>query len=200
LQAYSRTHAAACEDAVGKASGRPCRAAGWESFDLGVLERYYNDPRYHFTFHDHAGRLSIGDKAYEDGDIPERDKVLLQTFGIGYDQSDRRVAIVFLRYLKGLSPEHQQYWNSFVCSGAVKLHREYYRSSLLGEFPEYVSYFGAILTEMRLINELTNGVYSVGLFRRLYGEDRPSELTPFLRPTLKNFNDFSLSMAFRFCY
>ena len=27
-QAYSRTHAAACEDAVGKASWRPCRAAG----------------------------------------------------------------------------------------------------------------------------------------------------------------------------
>jgi hypothetical protein len=28
LQAYSRTHAAACEDAVGKASWRPCRASG----------------------------------------------------------------------------------------------------------------------------------------------------------------------------
>ena len=27
-QAYSRTHAAACEDAVGKASWRPCRASG----------------------------------------------------------------------------------------------------------------------------------------------------------------------------
>jgi hypothetical protein len=85
----------------------------WEGFDLGVLDRYYNDPRYLFHFGDHGGRLSILTEGAA-GEILERDQVFLQTFGIGYDESDTRVAVVFLRYLSSLSPEHQQYWKSFI--------------------------------------------------------------------------------------
>jgi hypothetical protein len=99
----------------------------WRGFDLGVLERYYNDPRYLFEFHDFGGTLSIHDASNADSSVPERDKVFLQTFGTGYDEADRRVAVVFLRYLADLSPEHQQYWNTFICSGTIKLHPEYYR-------------------------------------------------------------------------
>jgi hypothetical protein len=166
----------------------------WAGFDLAVLERYQNDPRYHFKFYDHSGLLSIGDSANEDNRMPERDKVLLQTFGVGYGDENIRLAVVFLRYLKDLSPEHQQYWNSFLYSGTVKIHPEYYRSSYLGEFPEYTSYFGATLAEMKLINELTEGVYGVGLFREIYDDERPSGFTPFFRPTLKSFSDFILAM------
>lgn len=166
----------------------------WEGFDLGVLDRYYNDPRYLFRFEDHQGRLSVHDDANEDKSFPERDKVLLQSFGVGYDETGRRVAVVFLRYLSGLSPEHQQYWNTFIIPEKTKLHREYYRASYLGEWPEYGSYFGAILTEIKLINELSKGVFGKPLFRSVPDEERPAELTPFLRPTLRNFNDFVLAM------
>jgi hypothetical protein len=165
----------------------------WEGFDLGVLDRYYNDPRYLFHFGDHGGRLSILTEGAA-GEILERDQVFLQTFGIGYDESDTRVAVVFLRYLSSLSPEHQQYWKSFIRTGKIKLHREYYRGAYLGEWPEYGSYFGAILTEIKLINELTTAIYAKALFRTVFGEDRPAELTPFLRPTLKNFNTFILEI------
>lgn len=130
----------------------------WEGFDLGVLERYQNDPRHHFNFYDHSGTLSISDSDGANANMPERDKVFLQSFGVGYAEDDTRLAVAFLRYLSDLSPEHQQYWNSFRHSGPVKLHPEYYRSSYLGEWPEYVSYIRAILTEMRLLNELTSRV------------------------------------------
>jgi hypothetical protein len=167
----------------------------WEGFDLGVLERYQNDPRYLFHFYDHSGMLSIGDSASSNAAVLERDQVFLQSFGVGYGEDDSRLAVVFLRYLSGLSPEHQQYWNSFRYPGKVKLHKEYYRSSYLGEWPEYISYIGAILTEMRLINQLTSAVYGQPLFREAYtDEQRPPGFTPFFRPTLKNFNDFVLAM------
>jgi len=69
----------------------------WSGFDLGVLERYYNDPRYLFQFYDFGGMLSIHDAAGGDNNVPERDKVFLQTSGIGYDEAGHRVAAVFLR-------------------------------------------------------------------------------------------------------
>lgn len=167
----------------------------WEGFDLGVLERYQGDPRYHFNFYDHSGSLSILDSDGANADVPERDKVFLQSFGVGYTDDEKRLAVVFLRYLSDLSPEHQQYWNSFRHTGEVKLHSEYYRSSYLGEWPEFTSYFGAILKEMDLLNELTVGIYGGNLFRETYSDDRrPSGFTPFFRPTLKNFNDFVLAM------
>ncbi len=167
----------------------------WEGFDLGVLERYQNDPRYHFNFYDHSGSLSISDADGGNANIPERDKVFLQTFGVGYAEDGTRLAVVFLRYLSDLSAEHQQYWNSFRYSGKVKLHGEYYRSSYLGDWPEFVSYIGAILAEMQLINKLTDEIYGQVLFRETYSDDRrPPGFTPFFRPTLKNFSDFVLAM------
>lgn len=166
----------------------------WCGFDLGVLERYYNDPRYLFRFHDFGGMLSIRDVAGGDHDVPERDKVFLQTFGIGYNEAGHRMAAVFLRYLADLSPEHQQYWKSFIYSGTTKLHPEYYRASYLGEWPEYGSYFAALLTELKLLDELTQGIYGTRLFRAELGDQRPAGLTSFLRPTLRNFNAFILAM------
>jgi hypothetical protein len=166
----------------------------WRGFDLGVLDRYYNDPRYVFQFYDFAGTLSIREATDGDSVVPERDQVFLQTFGIGYDEAGNRVAVVFLRYLADLSPEHQQYWRSFICPGVIKLHPEYYRSSYLGEWPVYGSYFKAILIELKLLNELTKGIFGQELFRTVPGDDCPANLTPFLRPTLRNFNAFVLAM------
>lgn len=126
--------------------------------------------------------------------MPERDKVFLETFGIGYDELDHRAAVVYLRYLSDLSPEHQQYWNTFIVSGLVKLHPDYYRGTYLGEWSLNGSFFGAILEEIKLINQLTTGIFGEALFRTEHNEERPLGLTLFLRPTLRNFNIFVLAM------
>lgn len=165
-----------------------------QGFDLGVLERYHSDPRYDFRLTDHAGRIDLTDEASESGTMSKRDDVFLQTFGVGYGEDRVRLAVVYLRYLSGLSPDHQQYWRSFEYRDKFSVHPEYYRSSILGAFPEYGSYAGAILTEMRLINELMLGIFGKRLFVETHDEKRPSSLGPFFRPTLRNYNDFVLGM------
>ncbi|MFC1478752.1 hypothetical protein ACFL57_04765, partial [Candidatus Margulisiibacteriota bacterium] len=83
-------------------------------FDIAVLERYYSDPRFLFQLRDYSGTISISDKYYESDEALDRDKTFLQTFGLGYNSDDSRVVVVFLRYLSKLSPEHQQYWNTYI--------------------------------------------------------------------------------------
>jgi len=77
-------------------------------FDLAVLDSHRSDPRYHFQFYGNGGMIGVRDEYYASSDFPERDKVLVQTFGVGYDDSGGRVVAVFLRYLADLSPEHQR--------------------------------------------------------------------------------------------
>jgi hypothetical protein len=58
-------------------------------FDFEVLDRYYRDPRYRFDFHDFGGSIGIKTEHYESPDTVDRDKVLLQTFGIAYKRQPR---------------------------------------------------------------------------------------------------------------
>jgi hypothetical protein len=139
----------------------------FESFEASVLDRYINDPRYHCDLGDYAGRMSIGSPADVDATVPKRDKVFLQTFGLGYTETRRRVIVVYLRYLHTLSPEHQQAWNSYrVVVEEVKMLREYYENTILGEFTKNVSYFTAIKKEINIINKITTGIVGKSLFIR----------------------------------
>lgn len=83
-------------------------------FEMAAFERYFDDPRYAVDFIDYSGSISIKTEHYDSADTVERDKVFLQTFGLGYDETGSRVVVVFPRYLSGLSADHQQYWNSYI--------------------------------------------------------------------------------------
>ena len=65
---------------------------------------------------------------------------------------------------------------------------------MLGEITDNVSYFKAIMTEITLINQMTQSVCGRTLFLRDFNESRPPGLTFFRLPTLKNFNEFVLAM------
>jgi hypothetical protein len=86
-------------------------------FELKVLATYFSDPRYHCRFWDSSGLISVCDEHYQSDAMPEKDKVLLQSFGIGYDRDRNRVVAVFLRYLADLSPQHQRIWQAHEMSG-----------------------------------------------------------------------------------
>jgi len=117
----------------------------FRAFDLSVLEIYRNDPRYSYWTNDLSGRLSISDAHYESEEMKDRDKVLLSSFGYAYSESGDRAAAVYLRYLADLSPEHQQIWRARELGGGYKLHPEFYRMSILGEWPERVPIIDALL-------------------------------------------------------
>jgi hypothetical protein len=167
----------------------------FRAFDMGALERYVADPRYSVQFKDYMGTMSITDRSFIDAQHPERDKVSLQTFGLGFDEQHDPHVIVFLRYLTGLSAEHQQYWNSYLASSDIRMSEPYFRSSLEGQFWTNRSLRFAVAEEMRLIRALSEAIWGSSIFRALpEGEDVPIGLTSFLRPTAENFNRFVMAL------
>jgi hypothetical protein len=161
-------------------------------FDLSVLENYFRDPRYTCWFGDGEGHISLSDKAYFSEHMAERDKTSLQTFGIGYDKNRNRVVVVFLRYLSGLSPEHQQAWKTHELLGPCTMNSDYESASIWGAWPEYISVYSAFIQEQVEINKLSQLIGKVPLFRATYEEnDRPMGFSPMLRPTRQNLDDFA---------
>lgn len=162
-------------------------------FDLAALGRYRSDPRYSVTFHDYVGHMSISNEAYEDPVFPERDKISVQSFGLGFDEAGMPHIVVFNRYLANLTAEHQQYWNSFAVVQPVAMSEPYYRSTILGDWWENRSVRHAIGEEMRLINERAAAITGKPLFRRLLSDDLPFDLSAFLVPSTDNYAHFVLS-------
>ncbi|MEO1078210.1 MAG: AAA family ATPase [Pseudomonadota bacterium] len=161
-------------------------------FDLSVLEHYRNDPRYYYRTDFVSGQISIKDEYFESDSVPERDQVLLQTFGFSYDDEFNRAVAVFLRYLTDLSPAHQTAWQAKQLDGNYALHPDYYRTSILGEWGMKLSIFDAFRQELKVVNAMSETIGKPGLFRNSFQDDRPRGFGFLLRPTLDEFNDFVL--------
>ena len=160
-------------------------------FELEVLDRYFSDPRYDFKFEEYSGRISC---KYDENDNPivrEEDQVFLKTFGLGIDEKNNRVAVVYLRYLKGLTEEHQIFWKSKEKMSNCKMLAEYHQNTIEGNWTFSYSIFTAFLVEQKCIYDLTKIILSKPLFRKTFeNENRPKEFTFFFTPTLRNYNDF----------
>ncbi|MFQ5796647.1 MAG: AAA family ATPase [Candidatus Bipolaricaulia bacterium] len=162
----------------------------FKAFDLAVLEDYRNDPRYYYTNNDISGTLSVTEEHFKSKGMPASDKVLLQTFGFAYDADFNRAVAAFLRYLAGLSPEHQQIWNAKLLEGDYKLHPDYYKITM-GAWPEGISIFDAFVVELYHINEMCKLMSRPPLFKRdLRDDKKPKELSFLIRPTSKEYRDF----------
>jgi hypothetical protein len=160
-------------------------------FELPVLERYFRDPRYLCWFGDSAGYISIGDKAYESEETRDRDKVTIQSFGIGYDSQRRRVVAVFLCYLSDLSTEHQMYWKTHEVDEKCIMNSDYERASIWGAWPEYFSAYAAFIEEQIEIDKLCELIGKPKLFKETYeGHKRPLLFCSMLRPTQACFGEF----------
>ena len=167
----------------------------FRSFDLSVLEFYRNDPRYMYENRDIDGLISIRDEFYRSDQIPEKDQILLESFGFSFDANLNRAVAVFLRYLSRLSPEHQQIWKAKELAGVYKLHPDYFNYTVVGDWGEKFPIFVAFCAEMHLVNAMTCVMGRAPLFRQTFGrcgEQKPSRFTFLVRPTLEEFNQFAL--------
>lgn len=164
----------------------------FKTFDLSVLEYYRNDPRYAYSTDFIHGTISITDEYFESESVPEHDQILLQTFGFAYDDDFNRYVAVFVRYLANLSAEHQKVWEAKEVKGDIKLHPDYYASSILGSWGSRMSIFQAFVEELKVINEMSDLMGKPHLFRNCYSDERPKEFGFLLRPTASEFNDFML--------
>jgi hypothetical protein len=162
-------------------------------FEIEVLYRYFNDPRYDFRFDDYSGSIS---NKYDENDKPilrEEDQTFLKTFGLGFDGDNNRLAVVYLRYLSDLTREHQIFWKSKESKREGKILSEYYENTILGRRTSSYSNFTGLLTELSLLNKLSVLLFDKNLFHKDFDKDnRPKEFTFFFSPTLKNYNAFIL--------
>ena len=160
----------------------------YRSFDLTVLEHYRNDPRYTYETDDIKGHI-----CYNSDQMLEHNRTMLESFGFSYDSDLNRAVAVFVRYLAGLSPEHQQIWKVNELAGNYDLHPDYYKNAIIGKWREHESIFTAFVEELHLICQMTIGMNRLSLFRTDYGENRDSKPKKFgflVRPTLEEFNSF----------
>lgn len=162
-------------------------------FEIEVLERYANDPRFEFKFKDYSGSIYC---KYDENDNPivkEEDQIFLKTFGLGFDSDENRLAVVYLRYLKGLTSEHQIYWKSKEAKGGCKMLKEYHENTIQGNWTFSYSVFSAFIGELNCLNELSKSIFGKQIFRKSFDdENRPREFTFFFTPTFKNYNEFVL--------
>ncbi len=165
---------------------------GYHCFDLSILESYRNDPRYYYTF-DIGGMISVDDAYFDQPTMDERDKVLLQTFGLVLAKEKYWAIVVFRRYLSMLSPEHQQLWKTKQEPDDPDLfqpHWEYWRMSM-GEWPEKMSLFTAFLEEMEQVNNLAAVIGRPPFFRSTYHDEHPRDFGYLIRPTARELANFA---------
>ena len=113
---------------------------------------------------DIRGRLSVTTQADENGQVPRSDQVSIQSFGFAYDAHGNRAVAVFLCYLHKLTARHQRMWETKLLDGTYRLHPDYYRNALLGQFGTKHSILSALLEEMRVINDMCSTLGRPPLF------------------------------------
>jgi hypothetical protein len=156
-------------------------------FDLSVLEFYRNDPRYYYYCDDIAGSIHVGKHGKR---MRQADRVFLTRFGFAYNAKHHRAVAAYLRDLTRLSPQHQQMWRAKQLRGGWKLHPDYYRSSILGDWPQGISIFAVTLEEMKCVNDMCTLIGRPALFKDHFQHGRRPTGSAFLiRPTLQDIND-----------
>lgn len=162
-------------------------------FEIEVLDRYFKDPRFSFVFKDHSGQISYTEDENNKPSVEEEDQIFLKTFGLGVDENRERVAVVYLRYLNDLTPDHQVYWKSKEAKRECQMLQEYYVNTIEGDWTNSHSVFSAFIGEQKALNDLTKEIFNKPIFNTTFERDtHPKEFTFFFIPTLKNYNDFVL--------
>jgi len=162
----------------------------FRAFDLSVLEYYRNDPRYYYENDDINGSIGVRDQHIETV-MARSDQILLQTFGFCYDSEMNRAVAVFVRYLSDLTGEHQQIWKARELSQKHRLHPDYYRNTILGDWGTKTPIFSAFLEELQVINKMAEVMGRPHLFKEDFSTtSAPREFSFLVRPTLKEFDAF----------
>jgi hypothetical protein len=156
----------------------------YRAFDMKVLEFYRNEPRYEYKVNDIIG--TIFDK--DESKLEKCDEILIKNFGFAYDKDiQNRYVVAFIYYLSCLTPKHQIHWKANLVEVETKLHPDFVRIAH-GEWGEGVSVFDAFFDEIRLINEMTENIFNVSLFKNHH--DKPKKFGFLIRTTLEEFHGF----------
>ncbi|MCO5792826.1 MAG: AAA family ATPase [Blastomonas sp.] len=167
----------------------------FRAFDLRALEWYRNDPRFKLIVDDIHGRVVQKKDTQIEGRAIVRDQLDFFEFGFAYnDKLDRAVA-AFIRYLHDLPEPLQAEFHRYELDGKFTLHPDFYRTQIVGDWPEKISIYDAFLEEKKHINAICTLIGKPKIFRTEFPDyERPDGFGILLRPTKKEYRDFSLML------
>ncbi|MGN0786957.1 MAG: AAA family ATPase [Christensenellales bacterium] len=166
-------------------------------FDIEVLERYINNPKYSISDYGYKGSVCLQDAYGEDSSHGE----YIKEYGMAYKRCEKliRAVAVFIRDLSRLSPRAQMLWKSFEHANQAEYFVEsgFIKNAIFGAFVTTHWVFNAMLEEMEIINQQCEAIGLPPLFNHIYRtshNERPDGYGNILLPTLKNYYDFVLVM------
>ena len=159
-------------------------------FDLRLLEWYRNDPRYRYEVDDIQGVIER-ENSIGSGQTSSNDGLEFVEFGFAYDESLNRAVAIFLRYLHDKTLEEQNLLAQYQVKGNFHLHPDYYRTSIIGDFPERMSIYDVFLEERWHINEISKALGREPFYKtQTKAHERPRGFGILIRPTKKEYQDF----------
>ena len=163
-------------------------------FQMEVLDRYLNDPRYSFSDFDFGGRINVVENSDSSKPLTSPDHIPSTRFGLAYDTDGSRCLVVFIYHLANFPGRHQQYWKSFQIDHECKIASDYLRTSIDALPANHISIYAAFLDEQFIISEMTKIICGRHLFEQTYDQysssARPKEFSAFVRPTAKYHSQF----------
>lgn len=171
-------------------------------FDIEVLERYINNPKFLIMDGGYRGSIYMRDEYYD-----EEDSEYIKDYGMAYIEGEElvRSVAVFLIDLASLSPKIQMLWKAFELNNqkACKVDSGFVKNLIYGEWVTDYWIFHAIIDEMMVINKQCEVMGINPLFSKTYGthfSEMPEGYRNILLPTMKNYYDFVLVMEKMFVH
>lgn len=170
-------------------------------FDIQVLERYFEDPKYLIFYSDYRGSIVIDDQ-YADENAERIE--YLKDFGLAYkkDDFDDRAVVVFAGDLIKMPSKMQSHFSSYYLENQSDYspNMGFVKNLILGEWVEDISIYQALTMEIHYINEMC---VAIGLpkmflqefpFDASFQNERPSDYHVLLMPTEKKYYDFVITL------
>jgi hypothetical protein len=165
-------------------------------FDVHVLERYFNNPKYMVWYSGYRGSISLKDQYFDEANESE----YVKNFGLAYGKKniEKRAIVAFASDLAKISKKAQGYWYSLLLEDS----NEYYpneafvKNLIYGEWVENISIYDALLMEIHFINLMCKSMEIPQMFKEEFKyntskkEDRPVNYHIVLLPTRDNYYNF----------
>ncbi|MCR3758140.1 AAA family ATPase [Clostridium felsineum] len=173
-------------------------------FDIEILERYINNPKFLIIDNGYRGSICIRDEYYDDED---NNSEYIKDYGMAYIEGAelKRAVAVFLIDLANLSPKIQMLWKAFELRNqkTCNVDSGFKKNLIYGEWVTDYWIFHAIIDEMIIINKQCKAMDIPPLFSHTYSTnsyEMPEGYRNILLPTMKNYYDFVLVLEKMFVH
>lgn len=170
-------------------------------FDIQVLERYFDDPKYLVFYQDYRGTIIVDDD-YVDEDFENLE--YLKDFGLAYNKKEDidRAIVTFADDLMKMPPKMQSHFHSYYLDNQDDYYPNegFVKNLILGEWVDTISVYQALTLELHYINKMCEAIGIPRMFLNEFSldtglqNDRPNNYHTLLLPTKQRYYDFVITL------